>query len=192
MRTNRRGEHMSEAEFAAKVTCGEIRLARETELVIGGGLPPPAPATGNLIAHSPAPKRKPSHEEDQLQIAFVSWCLVMESLQWPDLSLAFHPANGGKRAFKTDVKGNRYSPEAQRLKKMGVREGVPDWILPAARGSYRGLAIEFKSADGVVRPAQKKYCDKLERQGWMVLRACRSLDLAQKTVTDYFQLPWTG
>ena len=46
----------------------------------------------------------------------------------------FHIPNGGKRNKR----------EAARMKGMGVRAGVHDYMLPIARGMYHGLWIELK------------------------------------------------
>jgi hypothetical protein len=46
----------------------------------------------------------------------------------------FHCPNGGKRNKR----------EAGRLKAMGVRPGVSDYILPVSRGLYHALFIELK------------------------------------------------
>jgi hypothetical protein len=57
---------------------------------------------------------------------------------WPELVLLYHVANGGKR-------GKR---EAAKLKRMGVKAGVPDLCLPVARGGFHGLYVEMKRLDG--------------------------------------------
>lgn len=141
------------------------------------------------IAPQAVRKAPRSYEEDDLQMSFVAWCLIMEKT-WLDLALAFHPANGGKRAGKEytrkDGTKGRYSPEAKRLKAMGVRPSVPDWILPCARGGYIGLAIEFKSTSGRMRPDQTAYCNRLEVARWKVYREVKEIEVARAAVKEYF------
>jgi hypothetical protein len=43
--------------------------------------------------------------------------------------LWMHVPNGEERPSKIDAKGRRYSPAADRLKRMGARDGVADFIL---------------------------------------------------------------
>jgi hypothetical protein len=51
--------------------------------------------------------------------------------------LFWHTPNGGERTKRIDPRtGRRYSPEGQRLKRMGLRDGVSDFLLigpPAAQ-----------------------------------------------------------
>ena len=67
------------------------------------------------------------------QKAVIQWCILMEG-RWPELEYIHHIPNGG----------SRYAKEAAHLKAQGVRPGVPDLELPAARGAYTGLHIELK------------------------------------------------
>lgn len=57
---------------------------------------------------------------------------------WPELALLHHIPNGGKRG----------KAEAAKLKRMGVKKGVPDLNLPVARGGFVGLYVEMKRLDG--------------------------------------------
>lgn len=47
----------------------------------------------------------------------------------------FHVPNGGRRNFK----------EAARFKGLGVRPGIPDFVLALPAGPYAGLYLEMKS-----------------------------------------------
>jgi len=51
-------------------------------------------------------------------------------------------------------KGGWFSPTAQKLKKEGVKRGIPDIFLPCARGGSHGLFIEMKARDGKVSEEQ--------------------------------------
>lgn len=77
---------------------------------------------------------KKNRPEQALQIAVFKLVLMHEE-RYPELKLLFHPPNGGKRT----------NAEAGIFKAMGVRKGVPDFILPVPRRGYTCLVIELKA-----------------------------------------------
>lgn len=90
--------------------------------------------------------------EDDEQAAVMEWAVLMEK-QLPELSLLFHIANGGYRHPAT----------ASRMKKLGVKAGVPDLFLPVPRGGFHGLWVEMKRRKGgKVSPEQKAWMASLE------------------------------
>lgn len=98
--------------------------------------------------------------EDFEQELVMRWAAGNEHL-WPELEFLFHPANGEKRAKRT----------AQKLKRMGVKAGVPDLVLPVARGGFHSLYLEMKRLDGGrLSIAQKRWRDALRAAGceWAV------------------------
>lgn len=96
-------------------------------------------------------------KETQTQQAFIVWCRLIES-EYPALKLGFAVPNGGKRSIKTAVT----------LKKEGVKSGVPDWMLPIARGGWTGFAIEFKRKGNTTTDDQDDYIERLVQEGWLV------------------------
>ena len=93
---------------------------------------------------------QPSEEDEQA--AVMEWTVLMEK-QLPELRLLFHIANGGER----------HPAVAQKLKKAGVKKGVPDLFLPVARGGFHGLWIEMKrKKGGRVSDEQKQWIADLE------------------------------
>jgi hypothetical protein len=84
--------------------------------------------------------------EDQEQIAFLEWC-GLASRQHPELRWLFHIPNGG----------SRHVLEAIKLKKMGVKPGVPDLFLPVPRAGWHGWFCEMKSRKGRRTDAQKDW-----------------------------------
>jgi hypothetical protein len=71
-------------------------------------------------------KLPPGPSEFQIHCALSDTLARWISPGW----VAFHPPNEGLRARKTNPKtGKTYSPEAQRLARMGVHPGVSDLIL---------------------------------------------------------------
>lgn len=77
------------------------------------------------------------HDEASEQRALFEWARLQAG-KYPELQYLYHVPNGGRRDAK----------EAAMLKAEGVRAGVPDLFLPAARGGYHGLYIELKRKKG--------------------------------------------
>ena len=98
------------------------------------------------------------HEE---QCLAVQWANTM-SFRFPELDLLFAIPNGGYRAPLTAI----------RLKREGVRSGVPDLFLPVARYDYHGLFLELKRAKGGnLSGTQKEWLKNLSEQGYLVKRS---------------------
>lgn len=120
----------------------------------------PAPAAGPASAK----KRKkvtlasghPSEED--IHLACADWVFAHEP-RYPALQWLMHVPNGGRRS----------RGEAGKLRAMGVRKGVSDWILPfpSPSGRYAGLAIELKSHNGTVSDEQQDFLDDSEAAGWL-------------------------
>ena len=95
--------------------------------------------------------------------------------RWPALKLMYHVPNGGSR----DVR------EARRMKGQGVKAGVPDICLPAARGGYHGLYIELKRPrGGRVSEAQGEWIEALRREGYRA-EVCAGFDQARAVIEEY-------
>lgn len=118
----------------------------------------------------------PLCSEDQEQIALMRWA-AYESGKYPALKKLHHIANGGSR-----------NPiEAAKLKRMGVKPGVPDLFLPEARGGYHGLYIELKRVrNGVVSAAQKGWIEALRASGYRV-EVCKGWVAASEVILDYLK-----
>lgn len=73
--------------------------------------------------------------------------------------------------------GLRNAATAANLKAEGVKMGVPDVMLPCARGGYFGLYIELKKPKaegkraGTISTAQVGFANELRIQGYMVAHA---------------------
>ena len=99
--------------------------------------------------------------EEEEQSAVFEWASWMVK-QLPDLDLLFHVPNGGWRS----------KPEAARLKKAGVKPGVPDLCLPVPSGGFHGLYIELKRRQGgTVSPEQKEWLAALQEKGYRAIVA---------------------
>ena len=75
--------------------------------------------------------------EEAEQTAVIEWATIMEK-QFPELALLHHCPNGEARNPIIGAK----------LKRMGVKAGVPDLFLPVPRGGFHGLWIEMKRRKG--------------------------------------------
>lgn len=108
----------------------------------------------------------PTAQEHDIQKACVTLCTLSVN-HVPELGLLFAIPNGGDRRASVGA----------RLKREGVRAGVPDLFLPCPRGGYSGLFIEMKRPGMSPRPAQQAWINALRGQGYMVC-VC-------KTVPDF-------
>ena len=100
--------------------------------------------------------------EEEIHRSVIEWAGAQQGAR-PALQLLFHPPNGGKMP-----KG-----AAGKMVGLGMRQGVPDLLLPAGRQGatgkcHVGLALELKSPKGRLRPTQAWWLRRLQDQGWAV------------------------
>ena len=111
------------------------------------------------------------HEE---QVAVMAWASVMAS-RFPALRLLFAVPNGARTGMRTAVK----------LKREGLKAGVPDLFLPAVRCGYSGLFLELKRVKGGrVSPHQTEWHDALRLAGYAVV-VCHGASEAQEVLVAY-------
>lgn len=116
------------------------------------------------------------YKEDAELMAFFDWIRIKEK-QYPELSLIYHIGNERKT-----------TPQAgARLKKKGVRKGVPDVCVPIPRNRCHGLYIEFKIKPNKLTPEQKEFSSNLEKQRYAVCVAYSALD-AISMIKEYLSL----
>jgi hypothetical protein len=111
--------------------------------------------------------------EHDIQVAFIDWVKRAERTD-KRLQLLFAVPNGGQR--------NKIV--AAKLKREGVRAGVPDIMLPCPSKTFSGLAIEFKRPGNTTTEKQDSYIDLLVEAGWFVV-ICTDAAAAIQTVRDY-------
>lgn len=121
------------------------------------------------------------HAEQALVIEW--WALVHKQYGLPEFAL-FAVPNGAKLPWARNRKGVRYSSEANKLVREGLRRGIPDLLLPVALGGFNGLAIEMKSATGVVRAPQSEVLEWFVEENWRCW-VCKSADAAMRAVREY-------
>jgi len=124
--------------------------------------------------------------EHEHQATVFEWAGLQET-RWPVLKLLHSIPNGGGRGITKA--GKRLPPLiAVKLKREGLRPGIPDIHLPAPRGPFCGLYIEMKAEDGKVSDKQKEMIPLLRAEGNFV-RVCYSSREAIKIILDYIRLP---
>jgi hypothetical protein len=105
-------------------------------------------------------------------------------LRFPDVAaLIYHVPNGG----------HRHKLVAIKLKGQGVKAGVPDLVLPMARGGYFGLYLEFKATppnDAAVSASQHAWIRRLNEQGYLAI-VCQGHFDAMEQIRAYLRLPQT-
>lgn len=109
-----------------------------------------------------SPRAKPVDREGLEQAALMAEL----RLRMPEVAdLIYHVPNGGHRVKSV----------AAKLKAQGVKAGIPDLVLPMARGGFFGLYIEFKAAppyDAAVSESQHERIRKLNAHGYLAV-VCR-------------------
>jgi hypothetical protein len=127
------------------------------------------------------PKRAKSVDREGLEQAAL---LKEVTLRYPAAAkLIYHVPNGG----------HRHKLVAIKLKEQGVKAGVPDLVLPMARGGYFGLYMEFKAMppfDAAVSASQDSYIQALTEQGYLAL-VCRGHIDALEALRAYLLQPPT-
>lgn len=102
-------------------------------------------------------------------------------LRLPDVAaLIYHVPNGG----------HRHKLVAIKLKGQGVKAGVPDLVLPMARGGYFGLYLEFKATapnDAALSASQHAWIRRLNDQGYLAI-VCRGHFDAMEQIRAYLRL----
>ena len=112
-------------------------------------------------------------DESGHQEALFSWAAYRTEIM-PELQYMYHVPNGGKRDKAT----------AAVLKRQGVKAGVPDIMLPAARAGYHGLYIELKAGENTTTKKQKEWLEYLRQQGYYTDRKSVVLRLAASSAAD--------
>lgn len=97
--------------------------------------------------------------------------------QYPCLKLLHHIPNGGSRDER----------EAANLKRQGLKKGIPDLHLPAARGQYHSLYIELKTETGSTTAEQNWWIAELSHEG-NYCEICHGWESARRVIEWYLNL----
>lgn len=112
--------------------------------------------------------------EDEEQAALFDWAARMQA-RYPELQLLHAIPNGGARHAAVGAK----------LKRTGVKRGVPDICLPVARHGCHGLYIELKRREhGRVSAEQAAWMDALVQEGYHCALCC-GWDAARDVIQRY-------
>lgn len=111
--------------------------------------------------------------ESTEQQALFSWAALQQG-KYPCLGMMFHIPNERKCSAATGA----------RLKREGVKAGIPDIFLPHACGGYHGLFIELKAGKGRPSKAQLEKIEALTQAGYMA-RWCVGWEAAARLVLEY-------
>ena len=112
--------------------------------------------------------------EEEIQTTLFEW------FAWKHKDLDdvfFHVPNGGARHPAVGAK----------LKKQGVKKGIPDCVLAVARGVYHGLYLELKRKGEKPNEHQVRKIGALIKQGYYV-KVSDNIDDAQKIIAEYLEL----
>lgn len=120
---------------------------------------------------------KSSEEIEQANL--FRWAEWAEST-YPELKLMYHVPNEGKRSKITGA----------RLKRVGLKAGVPDVVLPVAHGGYIGLYIEMKYGKNKPTENQKVWLDALKREGHLTA-VCYDWEQAKDIIEKYLKMDRT-
>lgn len=112
-------------------------------------------------------------DESGHQEALFSWAGYNMG-RMPELEYMHHVPNGGKRDRATAVA----------LKRQGVKAGVPDIVLPAARAGYHGLYIELKAGKNTTTENQRRWLEYLRQQGYYTA-VCYGWQKAAELIETY-------
>ena len=127
------------------------------------------------LCNTPVKMRKPSHEEDRLQIT----CRVWFDLQQKDLSILLHHSPNEGLLVKRASDGSK-------RKAMGVRAGFPDFIFLKSNRFYPYLAIELKTQKGKQSEHQIAYQKAIEANGGKYV-VVRSLEEFMSEINEYLK-----
>lgn len=94
----------------------------------------------------------------------------------PCLSLMYHVPNEGKRT------------NGAVLKAMGMKNGVPDVVLPVASHNFHGLYLEMKYGSNKATKDQEAFMAALRQQGYKTA-VCYGAEEAKAEILDYLQDP---
>ncbi len=112
-------------------------------------------------------------DESGNQEALFEWA-GCQAARMPELEYLHHVPNGGKRD----------KAAAAAMKRQGVKAGVPDIVLPAARAGYHGMYIELKAGKNAATENQKRWLEYLKQQGYFTA-VCYRWQAAAELIETY-------
>lgn len=138
----------------------------------------PAPSKRKRGASSKVPT------EHQEQTALFAWAAAHSDKR---LEMLFAIPNGAGVNHQRGKNGQRFSLEGAKLKREGMKQGVPDAFLACPSGQWHGLFLEMKRAKkslSRVTPEQLQWKAALEAMGYCVT-VCYGADEAKAAIENY-------
>ena len=119
-------------------------------------------------------------EHDE-QVALIEWAQSQINI-YPELQLLYAVPNQGGSGRAAIIRG-------QKMKREGMRKGVPDLCLPISRGNFLTLYIEMKDvgSKGRLSPEQTLWVSLLSEAGHNV-QVCHGFEEAMNTLINYLRL----
>ncbi len=118
--------------------------------------------------------------EETEQIAVFDWA-AWNTVRFPELKWLMHIPNGG----------SRNKAEGAKLKRMGVRRGVSDIMLPCPKGKYHGLWIEMKFGANTLTMEQMDFLRTMGAEGYYAA-VCHDAEAAVALLIAYMSLSSDG
>ena len=119
-------------------------------------------------------------EHDE-QVAIIDWCFA-QTAKHPCLDLIFAIPNGAMLGG-----GKIGAIRMNALKAEGLRPGVSDLFLPAARHDFHGLFIELKTTAGKPSDNQLEFIANVSKQGYYAI-VCYGADEAIDVLKWYLEV----
>lgn len=119
--------------------------------------------------------RNMRRSESTEQMTLIDWCNINTCI-YPELELIYHIPNEGKRS----------NFQGTKLKREGLKKGVPDLCLPVPRYGYHGLYIEMKYGNGRTTKEQNEWIRKLNEQGYKAV-VCNGFEEAKSMIEEYIK-----
>jgi hypothetical protein len=119
-------------------------------------------------------------EHDE-QVALIEWAQSQINI-YPELQLLYAVPNQGGAGRAAIIRG-------QKMKREGMRKGVPDLCLPISRGNFLTLYIEMKDvgSKGRLSAEQTLWVSLLSEAGHNV-QVCHGFEEAMNTLINYLRL----
>ena len=119
-------------------------------------------------------------EHDE-QAALIEWAQSQINI-YPELQLLYAVPNQGGSGRAAIIRG-------QKMKREGMKKGVPDLCLPITRGNFLTLYIEMKDvgSKGRLSAEQSNWIGLLSEAGHNV-QVCHGFEEAMNTLINYLRL----
>ena len=123
-----------------------------------------------------SPPKPPVPTEYDEQSALMEWAELAKR-KFPELAWLHASNNGVRVTVGTAVK----------MKKAGMKSGIPDLELPAARKGYHSLYIEMKRVKGGRVDPDQEACHAYLRDAGYHVVVCKGWESARDVLLDYLQ-----